>query len=222
MLRTPLTIYKIDESEVSPMDILTKYLLRPISKQYSRTKVLILTNCLEMLIQEPILLLISIYLSLIWGVSIKVTPYFRTDRTLTLFKLLYLFFTAYPYSFQLERHWTSGLAGLPFLSMILGVTLGAVLIVLDIKIRYAPLFKTSPQSITPEMRLPTMIFGAFILPIGLFWFGWTSNTNLNPAAQIISGVATGCGILMVFLQGLNYIIDVYRQNANSGIAANTM
>jgi len=34
-------------------------------------------------------------------------------------------------------------------------------------------------------------------------------------------VPIGCGILLIFLQGLNYIIDVYAVNANSAIAANT-
>jgi DHA1 family multidrug resistance protein-like MFS transporter len=144
---------------------------------------------------------------------------YQTNKPL---QLLYLFLTSIPYSFQLERHWTPGVGALPFLSMTAGVFVGAILIILDVKLRFQPLFARSPELITPETRLPVMIAGSFILPIGLFWFAWTSSPKINPAPQIISGVVTGCGILMIFMQGLNYIVDVYRLNANSGIAANTM
>ena len=39
---------------------------------------------------------------------------------------------------------------------------------------------------------------------------------------MISGSFLGCGILLIFMQGLNYLIDVYRMNANSAISANAM
>jgi len=40
--------------------------------------------------------------------------------------------------------------------------------------------------------------------------------------QVLAGIPIGAGVLMIFMQGLNYIIDVYLMNANSGIAANTL
>ena len=66
-----------------------------------------------------------------------------------------------------------------------------------------------------------MILGSFILPIGLFWFAWTSSPNITWVPQTLAGIPIGWGILMIFLQGLNYIIDVYMWHANSAIAANT-
>ena len=76
--------------------------------------------------------------------------------------------------------------------------------------------------VIPEERLPPMIMGAFLLPIGLFWFAWTSSPHITWVPQVISGIFIGWGILMIFLQGLNYIIDVYMRHANSAIAANTL
>lgn len=64
-----------------------------------------------------------------------------------------------------------------------------------------------------------MMIGSVILPIGLFWFAWTSSPNIHPAPQIISGVFTGMGIFLVFLPAQIYIIDVYLMNANSALAA---
>jgi DHA1 family multidrug resistance protein-like MFS transporter len=72
--------------------------------------------------------------------------------------------------------------------------------------------------IDPEDRLPPMIAGAFFLPIGLFWFAWTSSPTSNPWPQILSGVPTGIGTQLIMLQSLAYIIDIYGCNANSAIA----
>lgn len=73
---------------------------------------------------------------------------------------------------------------------------------------------------TPETRLPPMILGGFLLPPGLFWWAWASKVS-SPWPQIIAGVPMGAGILLILVNGLNYIVDVYKVNANSAIAANT-
>jgi len=62
-----------------------------------------------MLIQEPILLLITIYMALIYGI-------------------LYLFFEAYPISFQEERGWNMGVGALPFIGILIGVVIGCLTI----------------------------------------------------------------------------------------------
>jgi hypothetical protein len=67
-----------------------------------------------------------------------------------------------------------------------------------------------------------MIVGGAIFPVGMLWFAWTSSKDINPWPQIIAGVPIGMGVLLIFLQGFNYIIDVYLMNANSAIAANTL
>jgi hypothetical protein len=155
-----------------------------------------------MLVKEPILLLITIYLAYIYGI-------------------LYLFFTAYPISFQRERGWNQGVGALPFIGILIGVLLGSITITYVTKTRFARKLKKHGRVI-PEERLVPMIFGAVIFPIGLFWFAWTSSPHITWVPQAISGIFIGWGILMIFLQGLNYLIDVYLWHANSAIAANTL
>ncbi|CZR52746.1 probable fluconazole resistance protein [Phialocephala subalpina] len=155
----------------------------------------------KMLFQEPILLLVTIYMALIYGI-------------------LYLFFEAYPISFQEERGWKQGVGALPFIGIMIGVVFGAITITIITKTRFARKLKKHGRVI-PEERLPPMILGAVILPIGLFWFAWTSSPHISWVPQALAGIPIGWGILMVFLQGLNYLIDVYMWNANSAIAANT-
>ena len=177
---------KADETKADLSAFMQTYLIKPF----------------VMLAQEPILVLITLYMMLIYG-------------------LLYLFFEAYPISFQENRHWESGVASLPFLAILIGVVIGAGASAYITKTRFARKIREHGRLI-PEERLPPMIVGAFILPIGLFWFAWTSNKNIHWAPQVIAGVPIGCGILMIFLQGMNYMVDVYLWNANSALAGNTL
>ncbi len=176
---------KIDEQQTNLHDTITRYLFRPI----------------QMLAQEPILLLITLYMAFIYGI-------------------LYLFFEAYPVSFQEERGWNLGVGALPFLGITIGVIFGAGFVSYITKTRFARKMKQHGH-VVPEERLPPMIVGAFMLPAGLFWFAWTSSPHITWVPQVLAGIPIGMGIFMIFMQGLNYIIDCYRMNANSGIAGNT-
>ncbi|KAL2819240.1 major facilitator superfamily domain-containing protein [Aspergillus granulosus] len=177
----------LDNHKPTLSEIVSKYLFRPI----------------QMLFLEPILILITIYLALVYGI-------------------LYLFFEAYPISFQEVRGWTNGgVAGLPFLGIMIGVFCGVALIIWQTKTRFARKLAKHGR-VVPEERLVPMMIASVLLPAGLFWFGWTSNKNIHWAPQVIAGIPIGMGILVIFMQGLNYIIDVYLMFANSAIAANTL
>ncbi|KAJ6116998.1 Major facilitator superfamily domain general substrate transporter [Penicillium capsulatum] len=177
---------RLDENTPTFRQILTKYLLRP----------------LQMLFLEPILVCMTIYVSLIYGI-------------------LYLFFVAYPIAFRQVRGWgNEGVAALPFLGILVGVLLGCLVVTVATRLWYAP--KVRNGTVVPEDRLPPMILAAFLLPIGLFWFAWTSKPEIAWAPQVIAGAPIGMGILMIWMQGLNYLIDVYLVVANSAISANTL
>ncbi|KAJ5083525.1 hypothetical protein N7456_012952 [Penicillium angulare] len=177
----------LDEHKPTWSDIVVKYLLRPI----------------QMLVLEPILICITIYLAFVYGI-------------------LYLFFEAYPISFSVVRGWKhEGVAALPFIGILIGVLLGAALIIYTTKTRFARKLAKHGR-VVPEERLIPMMIASVLLPIGLFWFGWTSKPSISWVPQVIAGVPIGLGILVIFMQGLNYIIDVYMMYANSAIAANTL
>ena len=155
-----------------------------------------------MMALEPILVLVTFYMAFIYGI-------------------LYLFFEAYPIAFQEVRGWSAGLASLPFLGITIGVIAGVAIIVYNSNTRFRRMMEANGGRPVPEERLIPMIPGAFILPVGLFWFAWTSNKSIHWAPQVIAGIPIGAGVLLIFLQGLSYIIDVYLMHANSAIAANT-
>ena len=176
-----------DENQINASAIVSKYLLRPF----------------VMMALEPILVLITIYMSMIYGI-------------------LYLFFEAYPIAFQEQRGWNGGVGSLPFLGITVGVVTGVAIITYASNTRFKRKMEANGGRPIPEERLVPMIIGAFLLPIGLFWFAWTSNPHITWVPQVLAGIPTGAGVLLIFLQGLSYIIDVYLMNANSALAGNTL
>jgi hypothetical protein len=45
----------------------------------------------------------------------------------------------------------------------------------------------------PEFRLPPAILGTVLIPIGLFWFGWTSYRSVHWIVPIIGSAFFGAG-----------------------------
>ena len=153
-----------------------------VSKNFSRP--------LRILVTEPIVLLLSIYMAFIYG-------------------LLYLFLTAYPIVFQQIHGFSAGVGGLPYFGMILGMLFAGVTIVLN-QPSYARKLAANNNIPVPEWRLPPMIAGGVSFAIGLFWFGWTGyRADIHWIVPTLSGLFTGFGLLAIFLQALNYIVDVY-------------
>ena len=73
----------------------------------------------------------------------------------------------------------------------------------------------------PEDRLPPMILGGLLLPVGLFWFGWTSKPAISWVPQALAGIPIGFGFVSIFMLDVVFLVDVYLMNANSAIAVNS-
>ncbi|KAJ5081074.1 hypothetical protein N7456_013312 [Penicillium angulare] len=155
---------KAEEKVVSPKDIATRYILRPF----------------VMLAQEPILILITLYMGFIYG-------------------FLYICFEAYPIAFQQLRGWNDGVGALPFLSITCGVVVGCLIIIAFSLTRYRNIMRRT-GSVNPEERLIPMMIGGILLPAGMFWFGWTSSPHITWVPEVISGGLLGAGVLLIFLQ----------------------
>lgn len=74
-------------------------------------------------------------------------------------------------------------------------------------------------SSSAEGRLYFVCIESVLLPIGLFWFGWTSFPSVP---WIVPTLAVGCatmGIFSIYLATFNYLADTYHRYASSAIAA---
>lgn len=93
--------------------------------------------------------------------------------------------------------------------MIIGQLIGGASIILS-QPWYIRKLEANGGVTVPEWRLPHVMAGGVSFSIGLFWFGWTGyKADIHWMAPTASGVFTGFGLLVIFLQSLNYIIDAY-------------
>lgn len=145
---------------------------------------------LKILFTEPIVLSLSIYMAFLYG-------------------LLYLFLTAYPIVFQRIHGFEKGDSGLPYLGIIIGEFLGGISIILT-QPWYNRKLDANNGIPVPEWRLPPAIVGSVAFAAGLFWFGWSGfKADIHWIVPTLSGLLTGFGLLCIFLQALNYIVDAY-------------
>ncbi|KAI2968232.1 hypothetical protein CBS147323_4424 [Aspergillus niger] len=157
---------------------------------------------LRLLFGEPLILAVTIYLSFIYG-------------------LLYCFLTAYTLVFQGVYGMSAGVGGLTLFGMVVGLFIAASYIIFASR-GYNKKLEANGGIPVPEWRLPPVIIGGVLFAGGLFWFGWTGFTkSIHWIVPTLSGLFTGFGLLIIFIQLFNYLIDTYLMFAASAIAANT-
>jgi DHA1 family multidrug resistance protein-like MFS transporter len=177
---------KQEEIEVDLRELLSKNFTRP----------------LRILFTEPIVLLLSIYMSFIYG-------------------LLYLFLTAYPLVFVGVHGFSLGHSGLTFFGMIVGQIIAGIAVLAQ-QPWYMRKLAANNGIPVPEWRLPSIMAGGVSFTIGIFWFGWTGfTTDIHWIVPALSGIFTGFGLMSIFLQAINYLVDAYLMFAASALAGNT-
>lgn len=127
---------KQEEVEVDLKELAVKNISRP----------------LRILFTEPIVLVITVYMSFIYG-------------------LLYLNLTAYQLVFAGVYGFSPGVAGLPYIALIIGVAIGFLCVVFLNK-DYVKRLEANNNVPVPEWRLFLVMPGGIIFAAGLFWFGW--------------------------------------------------
>lgn len=100
-----------------------------------------------LLFREPIVLLLSLYMAIIYGT-------------------LYMLFAAFPIVYQQGRGWSSGIGGLAFLGVAVGMMAAVTYSIWDNK-RYIRAIESSPSGFAPpEARLPPAMLGSICMPVG--------------------------------------------------------
>ncbi|GAW11953.1 hypothetical protein ANO14919_013070 [Xylariales sp. No.14919] len=160
---------------------------------------------LHMMLTEPIVGLLSLYVAFIFGV-------------------LFNFFGAFFYIFQSVYGFTIVQSGLVFLAVALGCVIGALTIGLCDRLFYQPQVRRfPPHQVPPEYRLLPALIGSVALPVSLFIFAWTTRPSISPAVPIFAIVIFGAGNINLFVSALQYTGDVYhRTNVASATSANSL
>ncbi len=66
------------------------------------------------------------------------------------------------------------------------------------------------------------MLGGVALPVGLFWFAWTTYPNIHWAVSIVGSSFFGLGQILLFISLMNYVVDAYTVFAASALAASAV
>jgi len=140
--------------------------------------------------------------------------------------ILYLFFGAFPIVFEGNHGFTLSQTGMSFLGIFVGMVIATCTDPFWHK-NYSRLIKQREAATgevggsEPEYRLPPTIAGAFLVPIGLFVFAWTTYSSVHWIVPIIGSTIFGMGNILVFTGIFTFLVDAYPLYAASSLAANS-
>ncbi|PLB54619.1 MFS general substrate transporter [Aspergillus steynii IBT 23096] len=150
----------------------------------------------HLLFTEPVVFFFSLWVSFSWAI-------------------LYLNFSAIPLVFSTNHNFNVEQSGAVFSAVSIGSILATVMSVYQEHLAT----RLGKMTGTPEGRLYFTCVESVLMPIGLFWFGWTTFPSVP---WIVPTLAIGCatiGIFTIYLAAFNYLADTYHRYASSAIAA---
>jgi MFS family permease len=157
----------------------------------------------KMLLFSPIILLLSIYMAIVYG-------------------YLYLLFTTIGTVFEGVYNFSQGSVGLSYLGIGVGSLLGLFIFgAMSDRLMKRQTARGGGE-MKPEYRLPPLMPGSLLIPIGLFWYGWSAEAAVHWIMPIIGTMWVGLGLLATFMPIQTYMVDAYPMHAASAIAANTV
>ncbi|KAK5790449.1 hypothetical protein VI817_007736 [Penicillium citrinum] len=200
-----------DERFRSEMDMEKVHLFRLIGGAMKR-QVLIT-------IHEPIILLISLYMTVLYIV-------------------LFTFFDGYSFIFEDTHGLSQGMTNIVWVAMYVGIALASLLVPFVYKGTKKAFTEAAmaakgldpvldPHALDgvhtqPEIRLWFAMVGAPAIPISLFWMGWTDFESVSVWSPIIASSVFGFGTICVFISSYMYVIDTYDIYAASALGFMTV
>lgn len=178
-LRSKLTL------PFTPRQMLTRALVRPA----------------VLLVRSPILLVLSLYVGLVFGI-------------------LYLLFTTFTTVFEGQYGFSTAVSGLAYLGLGVALVLGVVVFNIMNRSMMAQLKGKPPR---PEQRLLPMIWFSPFSAVGLFIYGWTAEYRVHWIVPIFGTVFIGYGAFFVLMPVQLYLVDLFGSSAAaSALGANLL
>ncbi|KAL6405321.1 hypothetical protein AUP68_11073 [Ilyonectria robusta] len=134
----------------------------------------------QLLLLEPMCFILDLYSAILLGI-------------------LYLFFGTFPAVFRTTYGMNLWQSCLTFLGIIAGMLAGAATNSIWARIRRHLIDEHERSSgetgvSEPEYQLPSAIVGGVLIPIGLFWFSWTTHKTIHWLVPVTGSSLFGCGL----------------------------
>ncbi|KAL2371819.1 hypothetical protein RJ035_002834 [Blastomyces gilchristii] len=153
-----------------------------------------------MLATQPIIQLVSLFLAYNFGT-------------------LYFVLTSFASIWITQYHQSVSASGLHYIALVIGSTIGAQLGAALTDRLWAYLKKRAGGETAPEYRIPLMIPGSIVIPISLFWYGWTAETKQKWIVVDVAIAMFNFGVIMSTHSQQQYVMEAYRGYVASASAA---
>ena len=158
---------------LTPQQVLAQALVRPTM----------------LLIRSPVVLALSLYAALVFGV-------------------IYLLFTTFNGVFRGQYGFSASVSGLVYLGLGIALVLGVVLFsILNPRIQEARMKADGVDKPKPEYRLLLMICLSPCVGLGLFIYGWTAYYKVHWIVPIIGTFFIGVGAYFVLVRSISWCHD---------------
>ncbi|KAL0070749.1 hypothetical protein AAF712_001970 [Marasmius tenuissimus] len=156
----------------------------------------------ELTIQEPIIQAVGAYMTFLYG-------------------LVYLVLTTIPDITLVLRQESLGVSGLHYIAHCIGAVGAAYFSMRTLDPLYRYLKTRHDGQGRPEFRLPVLILGTILLPIGTLIIGWTASPRLHWIGTDVGLLLVAAGTDLNFQPMTTYLIDAFTLHAASALAAVT-
>ncbi|KAI4732542.1 MFS multidrug transporter [Aureobasidium sp. EXF-12298] len=138
------------------------------------------------------------------------------------FGILYIVLSTFA-SLWTDRYGQSlGDSGLHYIALAIGYTIAAQAGARITDRIWKHLKARAGRETQPEYRVPLMIPGAIIIPIGLFWYGWTAQERMFWILPDIGIAIFGCGVIVGTQAMQAYVMDSFPTHVASASAASQL
>ncbi|KAL9088536.1 MAG: hypothetical protein Q9159_003026 [Coniocarpon cinnabarinum] len=189
------------KSEVRKNDpeMLAKHARHAATAQAWRLVLKAIIRPMHMLVGSRVVLVLAVYVSVVYG-------------------FLYVLLTTIVEVFEEQYGFSQGAAGLAYLGLSTGMVTAVLLCALTLD-RYMKIQRHKTGTTEPEQRLPVMLLGSLLIPIGLFIYGWTAQKQVFFIVPIIGTATVGFGFFATTVPLQAYLVDAFKEYAASAIAA---
>lgn len=157
----------------------------------------------KMLTRSPIVLLISLFIAVIYGI-------------------LYIMFSTMTIVFEEQYNIRNGNVGLVFLGLGLGQIVGLVFFASTSDKKLKKRAAANGGIMKPEFRLPFLLHTSWAAPAGLLLYGWSAEYKVHWIVPIIGTMFISIGMICAFMPASTYLVDCYTRYAASAMAASTV
>jgi len=149
-----------------------------------------LVRPITLLLRSPILLVISLYVALVFG-------------------LLYILFTTFSPVFVGKYGFTTSTSGLVYLGLGIALLFDVLLFgALNMRVQAAVLKASGLPRPQPEHRLVLMIILSPFVSLGMFMYGWTVHYTVHWIVPVIATTFIGFGALFVVVSSIGHQTSV--------------